>query len=142
MVDHLGKAGVLILHGMGRQKPSYAGTFMRDLRIYLDQRGWSYADVALEAVHFAGVFDEIQVRRAPKMIPTSAWWQIITRFGRWVLTYILSDAVSYKSGGGYARVQDKVSASLKELQARLQARRAGYHRRPFAGSHGDLGLHL
>jgi len=115
-----GKAGVLILHGMGRQDEHFADTFMRDLRIVFDQRGWTYSDAVLQPVHYAGVFEDVQKKRGPGLISTSFWWQCVSRLGRWALSYILSDAVSYKSGGGYHRVQEIVSASLTELQAGLE----------------------
>jgi len=114
------KAGILILHGMGRQDDKFADTFMRDLRIVLDRHGWTYGDVVLQPVHYAGVFEDIQRKRAPGLISTSKWWQFLSRFGRCALGYVLSDAVSYKSGGGYHRVQKIVSDRLTELRAGLQ----------------------
>ena len=114
----MGEVGVLILHGMGVQKSDYAEGFIGALRKQLEKSEEPSIKVVFNAVHYAPVYDQIQQRRAPELKRASLWWQPIGRLARWLILYVISDALSYK--GSYTDVHVKVSEALEELQNELE----------------------
>ncbi len=114
----MGEVGVLILHGMGVQKPDYAEGFIGALRKQLKKSEDPSIKVVFKAVHYAPVYDHIQKRRAPKLMRASHWWQPIGRLARKLLIFIFSDATSYR--GTYVKVHKVVSMALGELQNQIE----------------------
>ena len=118
MFGNMGKIGVLILHGMGRQKAGYADGLIDDLKRRLGATNIDPEEVKFEAVLYAPVFEDIQRRRAPKMQRASHRWQIFSRLARKLLIFIFSDATSYR--GTYVKVHKEVSMALGQLQNQIE----------------------
>lgn len=110
------KVGILILHGVGTQKTDYSREFKQKISEGLNENA---SRVDYQEVLYSDIFDENSRQRSDYLINTSSKFQVVTRFIRWLLIYVLSDAVSYRSK--YKEVHQRISENIKALQNRLPA---------------------
>ena len=101
------KVGVLILHGIGIQEKEYSIPMQNKINNLLKGADYDHEQVAYQEVLYSKVFDDQQEKRSKYLINTSAKFQLISRFIRWLLIFILSDAVSYRAR--YKRVHKHIS---------------------------------
>lgn len=111
------KIGVLILHGVGVQSEGYSKSMQNKVNGFISKSGYDFELVAYQEVLYSNIFDKQQKERSQYLINTSGRFQFLTRFIRWLLIFVLSDAVSYRAR--YKRVHKRISDELGKLQGRL-----------------------
>ena len=109
------KLGFLILHGVGVQEEGYSNGLQKDIKNVLGDRA---DEVEFQEVIYSDIFDDNADNRSGYLFDTSFKFQIITRIIRWLLTYVLSDAVSYRAK--YKEVHQKISVNIEQLQKKME----------------------
>lgn len=115
------KLGVLILHGIGENKPNFADKMIKGLNSYIKKNGYNPEEVAYEPC----CWDILMQPREKKIwdninIYNDLSWDYLRKF----CVNALTDAVSYQESFGrhdgiYDRIHDFILNSLGNLEAKM-----------------------
>ena len=115
------KLGVLIVHGMGSQKPDFAEPMKRGLRRCIAAGGGDPAEVYWEPVYWAGFLGEKQKKLWDRLSNNRSFrYNSIRKF----VVGAMGDAVGYqqsptRAGSVYPDIHNLVLAHLQKMRRRL-----------------------
>jgi len=119
----MSKLGVLFVHGMGHQSPSYAEAMTDELKARIALRGGDPEEIAFKAAYWGDLLDarEDSLLRRMGQGGELDW----VRLRRDLVVSGLGDAVAYLGPGTaesacYGAVHARIETSLNELQEQLQ----------------------
>ena len=117
-----GKLGVLILHGIGSQKPSYADGMMKKLKARLRKLKFNPDDVYWEPAYVADILEAKERRLWDRLSANNRMdYKPIRKF----FIHNFGDAVAYQrlSTAGidvYEKAHNRIHKHLKKLRAALR----------------------
>ena len=138
------KLGVLVLHGMGSQKATYAAPMIKELKARLRHAGANPRDVSFEAAYVGDVLQAKEEDLWNRLSRNRLDFKSIRKF----IIHNFGDAVAYQrlSPRGldvYTKIHRKILQHLKILRTRLRSGRpAGPPERPLVLMAHSLGCYM
>lgn len=112
------KVGILILHGIGKQKTNYSSELQKGILNSIDDTN---KQVIFHEVLYSQLFDDYARKRSQYLMDSSHPLQLVERFIRYMLIYFFSDATSYKDKNGYNATHEYLSSELAVFKQKLDA---------------------
>ena len=142
----MAKIGVLVLHGMGNQKPEFAEGMIEELYKRLKAKGYKNSDLIFKVVYWAPVFQEKETELMRHMKEGRDLDFVSLRE---FVIYYLADAIAYQKVTTaqqqidvYQEIRDKIAKSVKELYDELKRSAPGVAEFPMVVMAHSLGCQM